>query len=276
MKQLAKIVLPVFVMAFIIAACSEDNDTTGSTGNLSIQLTDAPFPSDLVSEANVIFDRIEIRKADEAEGSPFIVLSEEEMSFNLLDLTNGVTASLVDLEIEVGSYDLIRLYVSEANVVLGDGGSFDLNIPSGSQTGIKIFIDPSIEVAGGLTAELLLDFDVSQSFVPQGNPNSADAINGFTFKPTIKAANLTTSGRLAGVVTDSLGTVVDGATISVFAADTLNTSALANESGEYTILGLTAGIYDVTVEYGEYSAVTFDEVEIVAGNVTTQDAQLTE
>lgn len=69
---------------------------------------------------------------------------------------------------------------------------------------MKIFIDPSIDVVGGLTAELLLDFDVSQSFVIQGNPAFPADIKGFIFKPTIKAANLSISGRLAGTITDDL------------------------------------------------------------------------
>lgn len=257
-------------------ACSDDNEKT-SIGRLSVALTDAPFPSDMVSEANVTINKIEIRKkGGDAEGSPYIVISEEEESFNLLDLTNGVTASLVDLEIEVGSYDLLRLYVSEASIVLTDGSSFDLKVPSGAQTGIKIFIDPSIEVAGGLTSELLLDFDVSQSFVVKGDPSTPAGINGFNFKPTIKASNLSISGELRGIVTDSLSAVVDGALVSVFAADTLNTSALTNESGEYAVLGLTAGTYNITVEYSDYQPATFEDISIVAGNATTQDVQLTE
>ena len=175
-----------------------------------------------------------------------------------------------------GDYDLIRLHVAESSITLKDGSSFDLKVPSGGQTGIKVFIKPSITVAGGLTAELLLDFDVSRSFVVQGNPNTPAGIKGFIFKPTIKASNLTTSGRLMGMVTDSLGMAIEGATISVFAADTLNTSTLSSASGEYMVLGLAAGSYDISVEYSEYQAVEIKDLEIVAGNATSKDVQLIE
>ena len=43
-----------------------------------------------------------------------------------------------------------------------------MKVPSGEQTGIKVFIDPGIHVEGGISAELLLDFDLSKSFVMRG------------------------------------------------------------------------------------------------------------
>ncbi|MBI9064202.1 MAG: DUF4382 domain-containing protein [Marinilabiliaceae bacterium] len=265
------------VFAFIFTSCSsDDNDAVSTTGKLKIQLTDAPFPTDLVAEANVIIDKIEIReKNEDNEGRPFITLSEEVQEFNLLDLTNGVTASLVDLEIEVGSYDLIRLYVAEASVKLNDGTEFDLTIPSGAQTGIKVFIDPSIQVAGGLTTDLLLDFDVSKSFVPQGGNDSPEGIKGFHFKPVIKASNLSTAGRLIGAVNDAESVAIDGAQISIIAADTVYTTTFTGEDGGYAVLGIEAGNYGVEFAKEGYQTVTVESVEIVAGNATTQNAELT-
>ncbi len=290
MKTLSRVILAMLVIAFIYG-CTKNNDTPGNNenngnnenpeltetkGRLAIQLTDAPFPSELVSEANVTINKIEIRRVDDTTGNPFVILSEEEMAFNLLELTNGLTDTLVDMEIDAGSYDLIRLYVADANIVLVDSTIFDLKVPGGAQTGIKVFINPSIEVTSDTVTELLLDFDVSQSFVVQGNPNTPAGINGFIFKPTIKASNLATSGILSGVVTDSLNAGIDGAIVNVYAADTLNTSALTNEEGAYSVLGLSEGLYSVAVEYGEYQPVAVDDVEISVGNETTVDVQLTE
>jgi hypothetical protein len=275
MKALTYFFLSMTIISLLFS-CSGSDSSSSSSGNISIQLTDAPFPSDLVSEANVTIDKIEIRRSDDSDGNPFIILSEIEHSFNLLELTNGVTESLVDMEIEEGSYDLIRLYIAEASVVLSDGTEYNLTVPSGDETGIKIFIAPSIDVVEGLTADLLLDCDVSQSFVVQGNPDSPAGINGFIFKPTIKAANLSTSGKLVGTITDVLGQPIERAIVSVSISDTLYTSTLTDESGEYAILGLSAGTYNIDVDHGDYSSVQFDDVEITSGNVTNQDAQLTQ
>jgi hypothetical protein len=275
-KRVNYLIFSLLTLLTFTIACDNNSENDASTGRLSIRLTDAPFPTDLVAEANITINKIEIRESGETEGNPFMVLTEEEMSFNLLDLTNEVTASLVDMDVPVGTYDLIRLYVSDANVVLSDESVFDLKVPSGSSSGLKVFLDPAIEVAGGLSAELLLDFDVSRSFVLKGNHATPAGIKGFNFKPVIKASNLSTAGRLIGTVTDSQEAVVEGAQVSVFAADTLNTSTFTDANGGYAVLGMDPGMYDVTYEYEDYQPVTIEDIEIAIANVTVQDVQLTE
>lgn len=282
-----KLFIPLFLVAttFFIS-CSEDTKSTGDTGMLRVQITDAPFPHDLIAEANVTITKIEARlkidteNEDEAEGNSFVVLYEGEETLNLLELTNGVTETLTTMEIPTGSYDLIRVYVSEGSVVLADeaGTLFNLKVPSGEQTGIKVFVKPSIEVAGGITSDLLLDFDVSKSFVAQGGSIKSPAdISGFHFKPVIKAANVSMAGSLKGLINtiqEEALVGVEGAQISVFAADTLNTTTFSDAGGNYTVLGLSSGSYDVTVDLEGYMSQTAEGVEIVVGNGTTQSFEL--
>jgi len=239
-----------------------------------VKMTDEPFPVGLLEEANVTIGKVEARRSSEDQGSPFRVLSEEDISLNLLELTNGITATLADLEVPAGEYDLVRLYVEEASVVMVDGRIFDLKVPSGAQTGIKVFIDPVIEVSGGITSELLLDFDVSRSFKVQGNINTPAGINGFIFTPVIKATNLSTSGRLTGTVTGENDEGLQGAQITVYAADTLNTRTFTGEGGHYTVLGLQSGSYDVEANLGEYQQQMEQEVIITSGNETIVDFEL--
>lgn len=52
-------------------------------------------------------------------------------------------------------------------------------------------------------------------------------------------------------------------------SDTLYTSTLTDDSGEYAVLGLSVGAYNIVVEHGDYSSVRFEDVEIIAGNATT-------
>ncbi|MFW5820941.1 MAG: DUF4382 domain-containing protein [Bacteroidota bacterium] len=269
-------VLALFFAGIAFYGCEEANETDSTSGKLKILLTDAPFPADLVEEANVVINKIDIRKKNnEDNGYPFITLKEEETSFNLLELTNGVTAELVDIELEPDSYDLVRLYVSEASILLKDGTEHNLFVPSGAQTGIKIFIEPAIEVAGGLTAELILDFNVSKSFVVQGNPNSPAGIKGFIFKPVIKATNKATSGRLTGFVTDTSGVTLEEAEVNVLAADSVYTSSFTDEFGAYTVIGIDAGTYDVAFAKEGFVSDTIIDVEIIEGNATNLNTQLT-
>lgn len=269
----------------LLVGCSDSDDTTAATGRLTVQLTDAPFPHHLVAEANVTIFKIDARntsmEADTAmEGelsnteATFTVLMEQEIEVNLLDLTNGITETLVDTEVPVGTYDLVRVYVRGINVVLTDGTTYNLTVPSGEQTGIKIFIKPGITVAGNLSADLLLDFDVSKSFVPKGGGQDWTGITGFNFKPVIKACNLSTAGSVAGKVTtlqEEVAVGLEGAQVSIFAADTLNTTTFTDATGAYKVMGLTAGNYAVTVELEGYTSQTVEEVAIIAANTTTAD-----
>ena len=277
----------LFTALMLVFSCSDENNTGGDTGKLIVQLTDAPFPHDLVAEANVTIFKIEARyKADildydmegtimeDEEDSPFIVLMEEEIQVNLLELTNGVTETLLNTDVPVGTYDLIRVYVKGVNVVLEDGTTYDLKVPSGEQTGIKIFIKPGLTVNGGLTADLLLDFDVSKSFVAKGN---IKAISGFNFKPVIKACNRSTTGTLKGLIAESVDDVivgVEGAQVAIFADDILITTTFTDVDGGYTVMGLDAGMYRVAVEKEGYEMQTVEGIEITVANKTELDFEL--
>lgn len=285
------ITIALFFVFTVFISCTDNDDKNRDYGRLSVNLTDAPFPHDLVAEANVTIFKIDARyKGDmniisevednsdssmiTEEKSSFVVLMEDEMEVNLLELTNGVTKNLVDLDVPVGIYDLVRVYVKGVNVVLTDGSTFDLKVPSGEQTGIKIFIKPGLVVEGGLSADLLLDFDVSKSFVAKGGGSNFENITGFNFKPVIKACNMSTAGTLSGKVTtlqEEVAVGLKGAQVAVFAADTLNTTTFTDADGKYMVMGLMAGSYDVEVELSTYQKQSVADIEIVAGNTTSQD-----
>lgn len=272
----------ILSMIFLLFGCSDNNDTAnGSTGTLSIQLTDAPFLYDMVAEANVTIFKIDARykgavetDSVSADGNSFITLSEEEVPINLLELTNGITENLVNLEVPAGTYDLVRVYVKGVNVILNDGTVYDLNVPSGEQTGIKVFIQPGLVVQGGLSSDLLLDFDVSKSFVAKGGRNN---LSGFNFKPVIKASNLATAGTLKGLVTtteDNISVGLEGAQVSVIVADTINTTTFSDIDGRFVIMGLQEGSYDLLVALEGYTSERKEGIAIVASNNTTHDVVL--
>ena len=259
----------IVLASLFFLGCSEDLSTEENMGRLTVHLTDAPFPYDLIAEANVTIFKVEARyKGDsmegdentEDDGNSFIVLMEEERDFNLLSLTNGITETLADIDVPAGSYDLIRIYVKGVNVVLKDESKYDLKVPSGEQTGIKVFIKPSIVVSGELSSDLLLDFDVGRSFIPKGNIKNISGINGFNFKPVIKASNMSFAGTLTGLVSTMMeGEIIglENATVSVFETGTTVDpimTAPTDENGNYTVMGLNAGSYDVMVELEGYKS----------------------
>lgn len=160
-------------------------DDNEGTSNFTLLLTDAPFPYDLVSEANVWVDSVDI-VSDEDEVQTLATFDPAE-KYNLLELQNGVTTTLFDGELESGTYSHIRLYVSSASIVLTDEQVFDLMVPSER---IQVLLN-GVTLEEGVDAELTLDFDVSESFIVQGDPTTIAGINGFIFKPVVKPINFT-------------------------------------------------------------------------------------
>jgi hypothetical protein len=67
---------------------------------------------------------------------------------------------------------------------------------------------------------------------------------------------------------------MEGAQVSIFAADTLNTTTFTDETGAYMVMGLLTGNFDVTVELDGYVAQTVEDIEISAANKTVQDFEL--
>lgn len=277
MKHLMHKHLPLLLLpAFLFLACNQNKENavepSDSKGALLIRLTDAPFPFDLIEEANVTIMKVEIRQQTADTGKAFLTLSEETMSFNLLELQNDVTAVLVQANIPVGRYDLIRLFVSEASILLKDGTLFDLKVPSGAETGIKLFVKPAIEVVEDAMAEILLDFDVSKSFIVKGNPNTPAGIQGFNFIPVIRAANLSLAGKISGLVMNSRSQLAAGATVWV-ERDSVISTAFANTVGTYAFLGIPSGRYRVKAVSIAHDTVSV-EVDVAAGGHVIADLQL--
>jgi hypothetical protein len=274
-----KLLFAFFATAVLISGCNKtETGTTGSNsgpGKLSVKITDDPFNISFVESATVTISKIELRKAGNNDENHFIVISENPVTVDLVDLRNGITTELANLEIPQGSYDLVRLYVDEASLKIKDiTDAFRLKVPSGKQTGIKVFIAPAIIVQGGLTSELLLDFDLSRSFVMRGNMAHSAGVNGFIFKPCIRATNNTTAGRIEGFVKDQNSVPLHDAKVWV-QKDTVFATTFADAAGYYALIGIPAGIWSVFATQTGYDTVSVASIEIFPGNKTTQDFILT-
>lgn len=296
MKKLLLILLVIASAVFF--ACNKTTDD--QTGRLVVKITDAPFPVEDIEYANVTINKVELRKVCDGicdgtgegpgegicdgtgegpgegicDAYPFVVVSEEPVTVNLLDLRNGVTELLADIDLPQGSYDLVRLYIEEASLKVIDGEEHIVKVPSGDKTGIKIFIQPSLLIEGGVTSELLLDFDLSRSFILRGNPNSPAGINGFIFKPVIRTANMSVAGRIEGSVSDTAEALIENAEVWI-TQDTVVATAFTGEDGKYAFIGVPAGLYSVYATGENYDTISYDDVRVVEGNRTIQDFILT-
>lgn len=250
-------------------------DILPQTQTLSLKLTDAPFPLDLVEEVNINITKIDIKTDPENSLVEFITLFEEDITVDMLTLTNGNTLDLSETELPLGSYPSFRMFVNDGFVLMKDGQIFELIVPSGSQSGIKINLREDLVIDPNQPKEVLLDFDVSKSLVARGNINSPNGIRGFNFKPVINAFVLSQSGSLSGIVRDEeTGVALSNAQISIIAADTLYTTSFTNTEGSYKVLGITPGNFTITAELKDYQPSTLESIMINERIETNQDITL--
>lgn len=156
--------------ALALTACG------GGEGRISVLLTDAPGDFQRVP---IEIARVEVSLADGDEEDVagdnetgmsraddggdrdgWITLVDEQQSFDLLELRNGVTAALGEAGLPEGRYNQIRLILADAAVVVDDV-EYDLMTPSAEQTGFKINAD--FDIQADVDYELTLDFDAAES-----------------------------------------------------------------------------------------------------------------
>lgn len=274
-----------------IAALASCGDSTGATGKLAVQMTDAPFPYSQVASVDVFVVRVDARSAstdsagaaDEGNMSGWTTIATPNKSFNLLSLNGGVTTNLGSGTLSTGTYNGFRLIIdaAQSSITLKDGSHPNIKWPSASRTGIKIDLDSPIAVTAD-SSVMVLDFDVGRSFVMRGNSVSQ---NGLLFKPVIRAIARELTGKVTGSVHQDTqtGAAVAGATVEVLKAGTvLSDTVSANvvrttstdASGNFTVNWLLPGTYVVratppTTLTGYLPALLTNGLTITSGGTVT-------
>lgn len=278
-----------------LTACDDSLEGPGTdTANLQVLLTDAA--AEYVDSAQVDIGAVTLMPVDE-EAEP-VTLTDDGTDglVNLLELQGEATEQLADATVEAGTYAQLRLEVDSATVELADGYEFNdgtasrtLFVPSGAETGIKLNMaegsaveEGTVTFEAGETEVLVLDFDVAQSFVIQGNPETMAGIEDILFTPAIRVAVDDVAGSISGTVSlassapDSIEvqdvTVVadpqDDGTLEAY--QTQMATATSDSAGAYTINFVVPGTYTVrlTDDYEttpDSMSVTVDSDEDVTG-----------
>ncbi|PLX42381.1 MAG: hypothetical protein C0609_09720 [Deltaproteobacteria bacterium] len=300
MKRLVHHTTLIIFTLFLLAACGGGGGTsigTSSGGDvatgpaLRVSITDAPFSLDKITSAVVLIESMEVRPLD----GEFVPLEGfTPKTLDLIQLQNGLSEVIYEGNPPPGVYDEIRLISTALEIVLVDGDLTrtitDFKIPSGEQTGIKVKIEPNVTVVTELTADLMLDYDLSRSFVPQGDSKSIETIKSFNFKPVVRAVNISTAGTLTFRVLSDNGTpetsddfLMNGVAYDLF-DDTQSPSALVAsgasamdpagvetnpyDQGYVFHPAIPAGVYRLELSRIGYTPLTIGDVEIIIANLT--------
>ena len=203
-------------LAALLAACGTDSSSSGDVGSgsaggssLSLRLTDAAF--DGAVRVDVSFVEVQLRKVS---GGWVKIPVNPAQTIELSQLQGTKTADLLlDVKVDAGDYDELRLIVDTAtmanSIELAAGGTFDLKIPSGGSSGLKIKGD--FTVSSTRPTSLVVDVDLRQSIVAAG-PD-------FLLKPVLRLVKGDNFGHIRGLVEP---TSLTAGTCSDAQADTFN------------------------------------------------------
>ncbi len=172
-----------------LAAC-------GSSGTLSLELTDAPPDTAKIASVFVTLSRVEAHRAEvdeKKDGDPndssidnddkWVTVPLPGKEFDLLELQNDTTAALGALDLPEGKVTQVRLFIDRAGrneVLLKAGGVCPMDLQGVVSTGIKINHPfKAFDVKNGMLTKIVLDFDLMESV-------SEDGACQYSLKPVIK------------------------------------------------------------------------------------------
>ena len=251
-KQIKITVLIGMVVALFAWGCGTGSDA--GTGTMQVKMHDNPGDYD---EVNISVERVEVNRSEGDEG--WQTISEPNETYNILELINGEFEVLADAELETGIYQQIRLILSDNNTVVVDGETFNMTVPSGAETGLKLNINA--EITEGIVYVLLLDFDADRSVRALG------AADGYNLVPVVRATAEAITGNISGTISPAEARAM----ITAEAGDEIVSTTYADEeTGEFTLVGLEDDSYTITVEPREdgYESEERDNVEVMIGEVT--------
>ena len=212
--------------AVVLAGCGGSGpelDETASTGFLSLGVSDGPIHS--AQKVCITFNEIELKSASETT----IITLDPVRKVNLLDFQGANAAPLlIDEEVTAGDYQWMRLGIDAvrgSNGGLGDSGGMDcdgdasyivmddemvynLYVPSGANTGLKLVSGFTVPVNG--SPDFTAEFDLARSITA---PPGLDP--DVVLRPVIRLVNNIDVGTLAGVVDSGLATA-EGCEPSVY------------------------------------------------------------
>lgn len=256
-KKLTSLFLAV-VAVTTFSSCSEDDDQNGNSAQLAIYMTDAPGDYDEVW-VNVTDVQIKADASTTEEGWTSVG-NVKTGRYDLLSLTGGVTQLLADVNVPAGPLGQIRLVLGNDNTVVMNGETINLSTPSAQQSGLKLQVNQNLEA--GKQYEFLLDFNVDESIVNTGN-------GGYILKPVIRLAAMEGTGIITGVISPSLNQAV------VRARNAANDiSAYTDENGKFSLHGVPAGTYQVTITSDPSSGIPVKTVaNVVVASGATVDLE---
>ena len=177
------ILLVIIINLLLFFTCSNNNllqsDNDGTT-KLQVRIHDEPFKCSgkTVSELNITVIKVDIIRANSGEVVNCPITQEKEL--NILEISKSNPVVLSDVSVPSGDYEQLRLVIKNNATITVDDETFDIKIPSGEQSGVKL--DGNFSIRGKFF-RLDLDFIPEESVIYNKG-------QGYILKPVIKISDI--------------------------------------------------------------------------------------
>jgi len=249
------IIAVIIAAGLLLGGCSKSDGPSGPSGQgeIRMSLIDAPAGYDAV---NIVVTEVSVHKADSDTSSGWIVLNNNTHTYNLLSLTNGVTAILAQTTLDAGMYTQMRLKLGSGCTVVVNGVQAALDVSANSDLRL---VHPFTVTSNG-TAGLTLDFDAAHSI-------HAFGLAQFKLVPVIRTVDDDNAGSISGTVSPALAR----ATVSTVAGSDTIRVATDSASGTFKLMAVPSGTYSVFVTPSNtfYADTTIASVKVQGGANTS-------
>ena len=198
------------LLVLLLSGCelSGGSGSGSASGTVSLAITDGPV--DDAEHVYVQFSGVEFHAAS---GQTTTVSINPPEQVDLVQQVDGASAVLLnDVTLPAGQYNWIRLQVDTADTrdtyAVINGAEYELTIPSGAQSGLKLVRGFTIPV--NAQADFTIDFDLRKSLHSTGNGR-------YILRPTLRLVDNAQVGAIAGdIAPSSYGCAETGVAVYVY------------------------------------------------------------
>ena len=184
-------------LAAALAGCNGSGMGIGGDTNGTFNLSVTDTPVDGAQSVVVAFTGVDLMGPGGQQSFAF----SPEHSVDILKLQGNASQNLLaGVSVPSGNYQWLRLDIDPGHsyIVTSAGARFPLNLPSGSESGLKL--TRGFAVGAGNVADFMIDFDLRKSVTSI----TSGGVTSYTLKPSLRLSDLQQAGSISGTVSPSL------------------------------------------------------------------------
>jgi len=226
----------------VLNSCQKENNNSqqlNSPHAVKIYLTDHQTP--VFDSVFIDLQRLDLKLEDDTlPNDGWVNLVIRPGIYNILRFRNGLDTLFGTGNLPSARIKKLRLTLGSRNTAVLNGQSFPLRVKDEDRE-VEVNIEPEhYDISNGLV-RLWIDFDAGNS-IQVDNSGSGNG-NGYRLRSHIRLFSRSKSGRIEGRV---LPPAADPIVKAVIGTDTA--TAIPENDGEYKIVGLRAGTYQLIID----------------------------